>query len=625
MNLPALTAPFLIALAFGAALFFHGAYDLAYAPALGCLLAAALFLVLPDIWRDLRLPRGASVWLTLGLWTYLSLSLLWSTVPFASLVTWLNLSALPLVMLALLCTSNGETIIHRTLAALCLIILAIALFVLWQFFAENVQRASGPLPNPNNTATLINLALLPLLAYSLSAPKAQKPLLVAALAILFAALLATGSRGGLLCLVAGIALLALTLRLTIRTQQKFSVGLLTGAVLIFVGFYWLTPTSLSESLPILGNPAADASSFERLAIWQASWHILRDHWLGGTGLGTFYLYYPTYRLPGDAVSMGQWAHFDALQLGTETGIAAILLFYGVAAAWLMRGWHGLARTATDSPRRPLIAGCMAALMALTLHAHIEFQFYLLANLILAGTLMAALYFLTDKNNKSFTTIALPRREAFIWSASLLLTAALVGLTIASAAGGVHFLKSARSELKKGNLDGFIGYIEQARRYAPRSFIDDETQLAGLYVDLVANPGAQMTREDVRAAYKDALQLLEEAEKANPAWADIDHKRARLYAFIDDQTEPNRRSKARAAWESALKKNPLHYRAREEYARFLLQQGEVETADRILTDGLSHPLNRQAHTTFTRLRQQIAPLIAARQNYLQPSSPATTNP
>lgn len=623
MNLSTLIAPFLIVMAFGAALFFHGTYDLAYAPALGFLLAAALLLVIPGIWQNLRLPRGACVWLTVGFWAYLSLSLLWSSVPFASLVTWLNLSALPLVMLALLCVPNVEFVTRHTLAALCLTIIVISLYILWQFFAEGIQRASGPLPNPNNTATLINLALLPLLAYGLTAPKTQKPLLAAALAILFAALLSTGSRGGLLCLAAGIMFLGLTLWPAIRTQPKFSAGLLSGAVLVFTGFYWLTPVALSESLPILGNPAVDASSFERLAIWQAAWHMLRDHWLGGTGLGTFYLYYPAYRLPGDAVSMGHWTHFDALQLGTETGIIAIPLFYAVAIGWILRGWQGLTHASKDLPRRALIAGCMAALLALMLHAHIEFQFYLLVNLIMAGVLMAALYLLTDENGRSFAAVALPRRESLIWSASLLLTAVMIGLTIVSAAGGVHFLKSARSALEQGNLDGFIDHIAHARRYAPRGFVDDEIQLAGLYVDLVANPGAQMTGEDVRTAYKDALQLLNEAEKANPAWADIDHKRAKLYAFIDDQTEPNRKDMARTAWESALNKNPLHYRAREEYARFLLQQGEVETADRVIADGLSRPMNRQARTTFTGLRRQIAPLMAARQNYLQPPTENTT--
>lgn len=622
MSLPTLPvsiliAPFLITAAFVTAFFFHGAYDLAYAPALAFLLLTTLLLILPALWRGLFIPRGACIWLTMILWTYLSLSLLWSSVPFASLVTWLNLSALPLVLVGLLCTRQSETITRHTVMTLITGVTIMSLYVLWQFFAQDIQRASGPLPNPNNTACLINLALLPLLAYSFAAPIRQRPLLLCALLILFSALLATGSRGGLLCFIIGSALVAVSLWPLAKAQAKLSGSLLAGALIIFTGFYWFTPVSLAESLPILGNPTADASSFERLAIWQAAWHMLSDHWLSGTGLGTFYLYYPSYRLPGDMVSMGHWAHFDALQLGTETGVVAILLFYATAIAWLARGWRGLTRFSPDAPQRPLVAGCMAALLALTLHAHIEFQFYLLVNLILAGVLMAALYKLTDEDNSSFLTVSLAKREAVLWSLSLLITAGLLSLTLLSAAAGVYFLKAARTELAAGNLDGFIRHITLTRHYAPRSFIDDEIQMAGFYVDLVINPGAHMTRDDVRTAYRDALQLLAEAETANPAWADIDHKRAKLYAFIDDETEPNRKALARAAWSTALHKNPQHYRAREEYIRFLLQQGDAETAYQLANDGLDRPTTRQARKIFTGLRQQIMPLINARQLYLQP--------
>lgn len=617
MSMSALITPALLLAAYGTAFFFHGAHDITYAPAIFLVLAASLTCVLPSMRREISFPRGTCVLLTLAFWCYLSISLLWTNVPFTSLVTWLNLSVLPLILMGLLCARDRLPVIRYSALTLAGGTFIVALYTLWQFFDEGMPRAPGLLLNPNNMAAIFNLSLLPVLAYGIAGEQRHRMIAGGVAMILFAALLATGSRAGLICFVLGLVVILFALRKTITSGWKPAGAFIAVLIVVFAGFYFLSGTALPLSLAVFGDPTADYSSFERLAIWKGALLMLRDHWAGGTGLGTFYLYYPAYRLDGDLWSIGNWAHIDALQFGVETGILGTVLFYAAAVAWAFRGMGALSQMPADDARRPLVAGCLAALLALTAHAHIEFQFYVLATLIVAAVLMAALYALTtDREEQSCVILSPAKRERAIWSGALLLTTGLISLMLLSAAAGTHFLNRANAALNKGNLDGFVSNITLSRQYAPRSFADASVQLAAFYVDLLAQRSGMMTEDDRRTAYQDALQLLAEAQAVNPALADIDHKRAKLYARIDDALQPDRINLAMASWREALRKNPMHFHAREEFARFLLKQGRVDEAYAILQDGLHRARTREAEAIFTRLSAQIAPLMAAKQQFRQ---------
>ena len=613
MKPSALIAPGLLMAAFGTSLFFHGANDIIFAPAIILALAACLFTTLPALSRAITFPRHACVLLTLAFWGYLSISLLWTSVPYASLVTWLNLTVLPLTLMGLLCVPDRNTLIRNAVLALITATTVASLYVLWQFFAQDVQRASGVLLNPNNMAALINLSLLPVLAYAFAGEKKHRVGSSILAIVLFAALIATGSRGGLIFFLTGFAVIVITLFPSLKENIKSTVLISGFMASAFALFFFLSHTALEQSLPILGDPVADYSSFERLGIWKGALAMLRDHFLTGTGLGTFYLYYPSYRLSTDAVSMGHWAHMDALQFGIETGVAATLLFYAAVVAWLLRGIQGLSRLSWNDPRRVLVAGCIAALLALTLHAHIEFQFYLMGNLIMAGVLMAALYALTS-DDRSFHDITLEKRDRLIWMGTFAITSLLVLFTILSSMAGSYYLLRARQELAKGNIEDFAHDIALSRQYAPRSFADSDIQLAAFYIDLLAQPPIQMTAEDRRAAYDDSLSLLTHAQAANPALGDIDHKRAKLYLRGGSAYNSDYAALADTSWQEALRKNPLHYHAREEYTRFLLKQGKVEEAYNVIQDGLRRPMNASALTIFKTLSTQLEPLVAAKRQF-----------
>ncbi len=591
----------LFAAAFGAALFFRGGTDIAFAPAFILCLAGALGCLLPALFRGFSLPCGPAALLTGGLWVYISLSLLWTTVPFVSLMTWFTLTALPLVFFGVLSAPQREKILPALAALLIAGICLVALHALVQFVPGKLVRTGGPLPNPNITAILITLALLPITALLMgrtSLPRMHTAILSCAFLLLFTGLIVTGSRAGMLGFLAGG--LALLIALRPSWQRALLLALSLGA--LFAGFALLTATPLDDRLLAFTGAGPEAATVsERFSIWRAALALFLAHPLDGTGLGTFYLYYPAARLPGDALSAGHWAHMDPLQFGVEMGVLAPLLFYATALAFAGPAWRAL----KNARQNPLAAGLAAALAVLFLQAHGEFPFYAMPVLIVAGTWFAWLYVL---GGGAFAgPVGWKTPEKTIAAGALVLVAGLAGYAAFSCAAGYHYLGKAQAAIAAHKPQSFTAFIDQARRAAPRTFADPGVQLAGLYIDLLTRPQALFTRDEQQQMFDDTRALLDEAQAVNPAWADIDHRRARLYQVIDPALAPDRMARIEENWRAALAKNPLHYKAREGYARFLVGQGRVAEAYDLVRDGLTRPRPAAVDRTLRDMERTLAPL------------------
>ena len=70
---------------------------------------------------------------------------------------------------------------------------------------------------------------------------------------------------------------------------------------------------------------------KRITFFATTWAAIKDHWLTGTGLGTFVQVYPIYENPSDIFQkFVNHAHNDYLELILELGILVLLpiiLFY----------------------------------------------------------------------------------------------------------------------------------------------------------------------------------------------------------------------------------------------------------------------------------------------------------
>jgi O-antigen ligase len=148
---------------------------------------------------------------------------------------------------------------------------------------------------------------------------------------------------------AWVALLASTLWLCVRWNSVSSLlGLAVGLPLsfafrrgkrVFLGAALAAAAVLlavvfSDSAPRWAryNPD-DPARFERLAIWSDSLSLAKDHWVVGTGLGTFEQYYPRYKsLPKTRTA--NFAHNEWIQILCEGGVpAGILILLLLAGLW----------------------------------------------------------------------------------------------------------------------------------------------------------------------------------------------------------------------------------------------------------------------------------------------------
>jgi O-antigen ligase len=129
-----------------------------------------------------------------------------------------------------------------------------------------------------------------------------------------------------------------------------------------------------------------------------SLHLLDKHLVDGTGAGTFYTTFPEYR-GGDIRIFYDHAHNDYLELLSERGLIG---FIPLIIAWLLcitaALWAQWSRK--DSLMRGVSFGCIMSMIAMAMHATVEFNFQIPANAAMYLLVMAlALISLFHKERK----------------------------------------------------------------------------------------------------------------------------------------------------------------------------------------------------------------------------------
>ncbi|HEV2289481.1 MAG TPA: O-antigen ligase family protein [Candidatus Acidoferrales bacterium] len=132
-----------------------------------------------------------------------------------------------------------------------------------------------------------------------------------------AALVLTGSRGGITSFAFEVVLLILLMRL--RNVQKLQAPILASillAAIVLLG--WI---GVSKVLDRFSSPSlSDLSADRRITMLRGTWRIFLDHPILGTGLGTLVDVYPRYETYYDGRIVDH-AHDDYAELLAETGVA----------------------------------------------------------------------------------------------------------------------------------------------------------------------------------------------------------------------------------------------------------------------------------------------------------------
>ena len=361
--------------------------------------------------------RYAQGWLPkiMALWfLWFMISVFWSSAPYTS---WLNawiLGSFPLIFLAWTWhTESWKEIdqdkawawVRRGVFGTVLILAGWAAYqyVYWKHMGMSPAglRPYGPLLDTNSFAAWMNLLFFPglmvwmgrLETYDLQKdPRVrwEARAWLGLLALILLAGFSTDSRGGLL---SWLCTWPWVLWLYWKKPKAGRRLALVGAValLAFSLFQW------SRNFDLIGHLSpsfisSNISTVSRWLMWKATWTMYLQHpWLG-SGLGTYFLWYPHFRLAGEIGSAGTYAHNDYLQFLMEGGpinLAFLLALAGGLAVTLFRLVRKLRPlVGTGDSRKTEAFGLVLGVWAITGHALGNFIFYNLPLGVLAGLFLA---------------------------------------------------------------------------------------------------------------------------------------------------------------------------------------------------------------------------------------------
>lgn len=581
---------FLLLIALATGVFFQGTDSFLFLPCIGSALLLGIITLWPGIRNGWTLPGIAFPATVLIYGLYIWASIFWSSVPYNSTLFALIFSLFPFVFLISLLAQDRRRWLAVHLAAAGAGGAVLALWALIQFFIlydTYGPRIHHPMLNPNNLAALFNLCLFPALALYV---QAKKPAHIAAsflLAMLYyGAMLVTQGRGALLAFaIAGVVFYLCVWRNSGAGWRKIllmAVGM--GAFFLIVNGN--LSGGLSDSLTRL--PQDKHSMVERQLIWASTLEIVKTHFWGGTGLGTFTYYYPRYRSPQD-MSDGYFTHMDPLQFWSEMGVGAPVLFYAILIGALVLTVRAVLRSAPGSADRLWLTGSFCALLTLAGHSHISFHLYMPVPLIVAGLLMAFWY---DRacgvpGQEERLVRAPSGAPRFAVRALFLAMLVLPALWLGRAAAGVHYAGKAGVLMREGKPEEALRNIRLAQKIAPSSWDKPYDLHMRFCLDALGKGG--VSPEERKRLYEEGLGYAAQARARNPAFTNVWNYQAMLHFSAYPDVDPHGRAKAIALLKEALEANPLLLDARIGLARIYSSKNEHRKALHVLTGGLDYPI------------------------------------
>jgi len=213
-------------------------------------------------------------------------------------------------------------------------------------------------------------------------------LLAGAAAFAVVALLASGSRGGLVSILMATALYFL---LSPLRQPPGWKSVVLGGLLVVLALgvaaraggdgLWSRTSSLAE-------PAGEPSIALSLDTARRSLQMAADYPVTGVGLGAFDATYPMYAHAGRVSRTGA-ARSDCAQIAAETGLPGVTLA-AVALVVLLVAYLGPALLRTGSPRRHVVRGLAVGILAMLINSILSAGLQVYSNGLLFVVLVALL-------------------------------------------------------------------------------------------------------------------------------------------------------------------------------------------------------------------------------------------
>lgn len=247
----------------------------------------------------------------------------------------------------------------------------------------------GSFVNRHNFAAFIEMAIaVPLgLLFAGAIPRDKRLIYLTAIGLMGVALVLSGSRGGLVALLAMIVfILILSRRQRENGNLPLTIGLSALLLAVIIGGAILIGGE--SSLTRLAETAASSDiSTNRTYIWGVTLEVIKNNLPLGAGIGAFAAAYTPYDL-ANGIERVEQAHNDYLQILADAGLVGLAL----AAFFIWQLFKtGLKSVETDNLfRRGLAIGAFGGCFAILVHSLFDFVLHTTAVTYMFLTLVALL-------------------------------------------------------------------------------------------------------------------------------------------------------------------------------------------------------------------------------------------
>jgi len=284
------------------------------------------------------------------------------------------------------------------------------------------EQGFGQFINKNHFAFLIEMAwgLVVGVAFMQRGRRDRVLLYVSLLLLMWAAIILSNSRGGLLT-TAVQAIFAVLLFVNSRTVSREPGGrakgwirwtrsivvttVTIGALLLIIvaGVVWLGGDQLATGVETatMEMTGADASemheSARRRDIWRATWLMFKARPIAGAGLGGYWAAVPVYH-SASGVLTPQQAHNDYLELLASGGILGAGLFVWFVVALIRQARQSV--SAARGLQRAVVLGTIISLVGVGVHSIVDFGLHITINALVFVVLLAILSLKTMERESS---------------------------------------------------------------------------------------------------------------------------------------------------------------------------------------------------------------------------------
>lgn len=548
-------------------------------------------------------------WGVAAFWALALVSVLASEVHEISFLYFVFFSALPLNFILFSVYSFDGVLVKVAAWGGGFIMCALAVFAVISYYALPEFLFYGqvhwPLANPNSFAGLMSFGFWGALGLCVCAKsKAQQYIAALHAWMFFAVILMTGSVGALLALVIAFPLFVSVLWRYLAGKKYVLIGVLCGCLALPTVFS-VSVSQMQAHIDDTGVSVEVLSS--RPAIWQSAIEIAQDHPWTGTGIGTFFLYYPEVRDAEDASTAGLMAHSDPLQFAVEMGYLAPLVFYGLAILILIKIYKVMVSNAFAGNRKVVIFTSFCALLAMLLHTHVTFHLNVLSMLMVSGLALAVLHSAACTCSGGTAEAVDDYRTPFVKFSILLLF--IIFLAVFSQFQSSQILVNRmQKSLLAGDVNAAIMQVNKADDLSLGTNARAFVAAANISIGILQLNAPLMPKDDLAAMVKDVRHLLDKAGAHNPRSPEVLYARGELRIYTEPFLREGDRIEGKKGYEyfeDALKLDPLHLGSRMKLVDRAIRSKDYETALVLLEEGLQWRYKSQNPRFFLEKTARLA--------------------